>query len=247
MRLIFTFILGALVFTGGVTAQDETAKPAIPAAEAVAAADKFKPAVPRPSVEFPDVVPVDKTTLKAFPTPTPTPDAQPASQTSMYTRPDGKTRAKRYFNSMFGPFALARSAATAGIGTWRNSPEEWGPHWEGFGRRFAANVGRSVIRNSVMFGLDEALKVDSHFYRSEKRDTTSKIVNALVSPVTARKPDGKRTIGIPRIVGTYTSSIIAAETFYPARYDYKDGIRTGSISLGFNAAFNLIKEFVWKK
>jgi hypothetical protein len=164
-----------------------------------------------------------------------------------YTRPDGKTRTKRYFNSMFGPFSLARSVATAGISTWRNSPEEWGPHWEGFGKRSASNIGRSVIRNSVMYGMDEALKVDSHFYRSQKKDAGSRIVNALISPVTARKPNGKRTIGIPRIAGTYTASIVAAETWYPDRYDYKDGLRNGTISLGFNAAFNLVKEFIWKK
>lgn len=166
---------------------------------------------------------------------------------SGYTRPDSKTRFKRYINGVAGPFALARSAATAGISTWRNSPEEWGPHWEGFGRRFASNVGKNAIKGTVIYGLDEALKVDSHFYRSEKRDVGSRIKNALISPVTARKANGKRVFGFPRVVGTYSSSIIAAEAWYPPRYDYKDGLRNGTISLGMNAVFNLFKEFVWKK
>ncbi len=72
-------------------------------------------------------------------------------------------------------------------------------------------------------------------------------MNALLSPVTARDKNGKRVVGIPRIVGTYTGSIIAAETWYPARYDYKDGLKSGTYSLGMNAVFDLIKEFVWKK
>jgi hypothetical protein len=154
-----------------------------------------------------------------------------------YVRPNGKTRAKRYFNSMFGPVSLVQAASVAGITTWRNSPEEWGPGWEGFGKRFASNVGKGVIKDSITFGMDEALKVDSHFYRSEKRDTGSRIKNALISPFTARKPNGKRTIGLPRLVGTYSANIIASETWYPNR-DYKDGLRSGTISLGFNAAFN---------
>lgn len=183
------------------------------------------------------------------PTPSPTPD--PAATTVVtstpYVRPDANTRFKRYVNSTVGPFSLARTVATAGIATARNSPEEWGGQWEGFGKRVASNFGRNLIRQTTQYGLDEALKLDSHYYRSKKTDAGSKIRNALLSPVTARNARGKRVIGIPRIVGTYTGSIVAAETWFPDRFDYKDGLRNGTISLGFNAAFNLIKEFVWKK
>ena len=168
-------------------------------------------------------------------------------QPSTYTRPDANRRFKRYLNSMFGPVSLGRNVATAGIATWRNSPEEWGGQWEGFGRRVASNFGKSVIRNTTIYGLDEVLKLDSGFYRSKNKSVKSRVINLLISPVTARRPNGKRTIGIPRIVGTYTSSVVAYETWYPARYDYKDGLKSATISLGFNAAFNLFKEFVLKK
>lgn len=164
-----------------------------------------------------------------------------------YVRPDSKTRFKRYANGVVGPYALARQVAGAGIATWRNSPEEWGGQWEGFGKRVASNFGKNLIKQTTIYGLDEALKLDSHYYRSEKKDVGSKIKNALLSPVTARNSRGKRVIGVPRLVGTYSSSIIAAETWFPDRFDYKDGLRNGSISLGMNAAFNLFKEFVWKK
>ena len=168
-------------------------------------------------------------------------------QQSAYTRPDGKTRFKRYVNSMVGPVALAKQVVGAGIGTWRNSPEEWGGQWEGFGKRLASGFGKNLIKQTTTYGLDEALKLDSHYYRSTKKDAGSKIRNALLSPVTARNTSGKRVIGIPKIVGTYTASIIAAETWYPQRYDWKDGVRSGTISFGISAAYNLFKEFVWKK
>jgi hypothetical protein len=182
------------------------------------------------------------------PTPSPAPKVKTdiGKPSADYVRPDGKTRAKRYVNSMFGPESLAKAVGTAGISTWRNSPEEWGPGWEGFGKRFASNVGKGIIKNSMMYGMDEAFKLDSHYYRSEKRDAGSKIKNAVISPFTARKANGKRVFGFPRIAGTYASNIIASETWYPNR-DYKDGLRSGTISLGFNVAFNIFKEFVWKK
>lgn len=164
-----------------------------------------------------------------------------------YVRPDAKTREKRYFSSIFGPVSIGKSVALAGFNTWRNSPEEWGPTWKGFGRRVASNFGQSIIKNSIQFGLDEALTLDSHFYRSKDKSVGARVGNALISPVTARTESGKRTIGIPRIVGTYASSIIARETWYPDRYSWKDGLKSGTYSLGFSAGFNLIKEFVWKK
>jgi hypothetical protein len=163
-----------------------------------------------------------------------------------YVRPDRKTRQKNYFKSIFGPYALARTVVGAGISTARNSPEEWGGQWEGFGRRVASNFGKNAIKQTVVYGLDESLKIDSKFYRSKKRDFGSKIKNAVISPFTARSESGKRVFGVSRIVGTYTSSIVAAEAWYPKRYDYKDGLRNGTISLGLNAAFNLFKEFIKK-
>ncbi len=175
-------------------------------------------------------------------------EVQPAqTQTPTYTRPTAEKRFKRYVNNTIGPFTLLGIAASAGIQTAANEPEEWGKKAEGFGRRVASNFGRTVIRETAIYGLDEALKLDSHFYRSQKRDAGSRIKNALLSTVTARKSNGKRTIGVPRLVGTYAANVIAAETWFPKRYNYKDGLRSGTISLGINAAFNLFKEFIFKK
>jgi hypothetical protein len=174
-------------------------------------------------------------------------ETKSAQVNGTYQRPAADRRFKRYVNGVVGPLALARSVATAGISTARNSPEEWGKKWEGFGRRFASNLGRSAIRGTTVYALDEALQLDSAFYRSNKKDFGSRFSNALLSTVTARRPSGKRALGVPRLVGTYGASIVAYETWYPKRYDYKDGLRSGTISLGFNAAFNLIREFIWKK
>ena len=188
-----------------------------------------------------------KTELPLHPSPLSSLSIQSEQQRTTYTRPNAKTRFKRYINGMVGPIALAKQVVGAGYGTWRNSPEEWGGQWEGFGKRLASGFGKNLIKQTTTYGLDEALKLDSHYYRSTKKDAGSKIRNALLSPVTARNSKGKRVIGIPRIVGTYTGSIIAAETWYPARYDWKDGVKSGTISFGISAAYNLFKEFLWKK
>lgn len=173
--------------------------------------------------------------------------SQSTPATNDYVRPDSKTRFRRYIKSMVGPVSLGKTVLSSGYATWKNSPEEWGDNWEGFGRRVASSLGKKAIKQTTMYALEETLKYDSRFYRSKDKSFGSRLGNALISPVTARNANGKRVIGIPRIVGTYTSSIVAAEAWYPSRYDYKDGLKSGTVSLGMNAAFNVVKEFIWKK
>lgn len=196
-------------------------------------------------------------------TPTPTPAAattsggysglpspQPqvgALRPGSYTRPDSKTRLKRYGKSMFGPVALAKTVVSAGYSTWRNSPGEWKPTWEGFGRRFASGLGKNAIKQTTIYGLGEAFKLDSAFYRSEKKSLSGRLGDALASTFVARKPDGKKVFGFPRIAGTYVSSVVAAEAWYPDRFNYKNGLKSGTISLGLNTAFNVFKEFFRRK
>ncbi len=199
---------------------------------------------PTPS---PDPMTVTDVSDKNLPTVTVHPGLPTVNPSTDYVRPNAATRRKRFVSGTVGPVALGKMVATAGISTWRNSPEEWGTKWDGFGRRVASNFGKNTIKQTTKFGLDEALKFDSHFYRSRSKGVGARVRNALISPVTARDRNGRRVVGIPNLAGTYTSNIIANETWYPDRYNWKDGVRSGTISLGFNAAFNLFKEFVWKK
>ncbi len=188
------------------------------------------------------------TSVSAFTIAAQAPDPAPAAvNQSTYVRPNAEKRFKRFVKDTVGPTAWIGIGAGAAFATASDSPKEWGRSGEGFGRRVASNLGKNVMRNTIIYGLDEALKLDSGYYRSSKRDVGSRIGNALLSTVTARKANGKRTVGVPRIVGTFTANVAANEMWYPARYDWKDGMKRGGISLGVNAMFNLVKEFIFKK
>jgi hypothetical protein len=195
----------------------------------------------------------------ASPTPAPNPSVSPTPPMSIrkalrakpqptpYQFPDAHTRRSRYLNSIIGPSAIIEDVGLAGIMTWGKSPPEWGTHWEGFGRRVASNFGWGVIKNSTIFGLDEALGLDSYYYRSTKKDIASRVGNALISSFTARTKSGRQTIGVPRLLGTYLAPVIVTEAWYPQRYSWKDGLRAGSYDLAFNIGYRLAKELFGKK
>lgn len=171
---------------------------------------------------------------------------QTAPQTTTdYVFPDKDQRFKRYVNSTVGPFRLARTAVTAGIDQWSDSPEEWGQGMKGYGKRYASGLGRNAIQQTVQYGLDEAFRLDTGFQRSKRDGFFPRLKDALLQNVTSRTRSGKRVISAPRFVGVYTGAIVASETWYPERYSYKDGLRSGTGTLLAGFGINLFREFVW--
>ena len=164
-----------------------------------------------------------------------------------YVFPTSKERFNRYVKDTVGPWRLARSASSAGIQQWRDSPEEWGQGAEGFGKRFASNLGRNAIQQTVTYGLDSALQLDTGFERSKREGFFPRLKDALVQNVTSRTKSGNRVISVPRLAGVYTGGIVAAETWYPERYSYKDGLRHGTTTLLMGFGLNAFREFVIRR
>jgi hypothetical protein len=182
----------------------------------------------------------DSTTQTAQPTPTPA----STSSDSTYVFPTHGERFKRYVNSTVGPFRLARTAVSAGLDQWSDSPEEWGQGMKGYGKRYASGLGRNAIQQTITYGLDEALNLDTGFQRSRREGFLPRLKDALLQNVTSRTRSGKRVISAPRFVGVYSGAVIASETWYPERYSYKDGLRSGTSTILTGFGINLIREFV---
>ena len=163
---------------------------------------------------------------------------------SDYVFPTPRERFKRYIKSTIGPTRLGFTAVSAGINQWTNHPEEWGQGAKGYGRRYASGLGENAIRQTVIYGLDSAIGLDSGFERSKREGFFPRLKDALIQNVTSRTKSGNRVISVPRLAGVYTGAIVARETWYPDRYSYKDGLRSGTKSLLTGFGINLVREFV---
>ncbi len=159
----------------------------------------------------------------------------------------GRNRFKAFIRDSIGGDTLLFEAAGAAITTGRNAPKEWGGGSDGFALRFSSNLGKNFIKQSVTYGLDEAFKVDSTFYRSRDRGIAARFRNSVFSAVTAHDRRGRRVISIPKIAGSLVGNVAAAQFWYPDRYNYVHGLKGAAITLAFDMAHNLIREFVWKK
>ena len=158
--------------------------------------------------------------------------------------PTRRERFNRYVKSTVGPSSIVGSAITAGIDQWRDHPDEWEQGAKGYGKRYASDFARNGIQQTVVYGLDSALGLDTKFRRSTRKGFFPRMVDALAENVTSRNKSGGRVISVPRISGIYTAQIIKYEAWFPERFSYKDGLRGGTRSLATGFAVNLLREFV---
>ena len=167
--------------------------------------------------------------------------------TQDYVFPSEKERFKRYIKNTIGPFRLLRTGAAAGIAHWRDAPEEWGQGMKGYGRRYASGMGQNAIQQTVTYGLDEAMALDTGFVKSKREGFLPRLKDALMQNVTSRNRNGERVVSVPRFAGIYTASIVARETWFPERYSYKDGIRNGTTTVLTGFGINVVREFLFNR
>src|SRR6185503_8641705 len=171
------------------------------------------------------------------------PDAGQKTARAPYVFPTHHERFMRFVKNTVGPFRLARTAIAAGIDQWRDHPEEWEQGSRGYAKRFASSFGKNAIHQSVTYALDEAMGLDTGFRRSTRTGFWPRATDALLENVTSRNREGKRVVSVPRFAGVYLGAIIPYETWYPSRYDYKNGLRSGTGTLLIDFGFNLVREF----
>jgi hypothetical protein len=102
----------------------------------------------------------------------------------------------------------------------------------------------NAIQQTVIYGLDTALHQDTGFRKSTRKGFGPRLADALLENITSRTTTGRRVVSVPRLAGVYSSRIIAYETWYPDRYSYKDGLRSGTKAIATGFALNIVREFV---
>jgi hypothetical protein len=162
-----------------------------------------------------------------------------------YARPTQRIKIRNYLFDAYGPYPLTGAAFAAGINQFTNSPPEWKQGMEGYSRRLGSDFGILAVGTTTRYGLSEAFREDSLYYRCECRGMLPRVRHALVSTLTARRgEDGHRVFSIPALVGPYAGSFTAVYGWYPDRFGAKDAFRLGNYSLLTYAGGNIALEFL---
>lgn len=170
-----------------------------------------------------------------------------ASQSSSSTDRHALTIGEKYrlaLKHTFQPEEIVLIAATSAINQKRSYPEEWGQGWDSFGVRVASQMGQQLVRQQLMFGVWALDHEDPRWRRSDLTGFWPRTRFAIVHTFITKNDSGETMIRYSRFVGEYGAGFISRE-WYPDRFHtIGEGVKAGTISLGFDVAKNIVREFL---
>jgi hypothetical protein len=142
------------------------------------------------------------------------------------------------------PYTFVFVAAEAGINQASNSPREYGQGAEGFGKRYGAEFADGLTNSIFTTGVyPSLLRQDPRYYRRGSGAFFNRAVYAASRVLVTRQDSQRQAFNFSEILGNLTSASIAI-TYYPAsQRDFSDVGQRAGVQLGFDAGFNLLKEF----
>lgn len=151
---------------------------------------------------------------------------------------------KSYFQHAFGIASYKRAAISTVLAEITNNPREWGRTWDGAGKRFASAYGRHLISTSVRYSVATLRHEDARYFPSAETAFKGRLKHALLGTVRARHEDtGASMFALGRVSGAYAGGFVS-RTWMPDRFHtFSSGIRSGTMSLGLDAAMNVMREF----
>jgi hypothetical protein len=143
----------------------------------------------------------------------------------------------------YEPLAVAGIAAYAGVLQAAEAPTEWGEGAAAYGKRFGSTLAWSGIHSALAFGLDSTLHQDPRYFRSSGTGFWHRTGHALRGTMLTRTDSGGETLSTWRIGSAYGAAFLSNQ-WYPDRLNTaRLGFIQGSVTLGFDLAGNLGKEF----
>jgi hypothetical protein len=149
-----------------------------------------------------------------------------------------------YMINTIGPGAILGEAAGAGISQARNSPWEWGQGAGAWGHRFGDNMAYNGVHQTIPYGVSEMVHEDNRYFASNKSTVRGRIGYVLVSPVRARRRDGRRAFSVSAFSGLVGASTISLAWRPQSLRSGGNVARNFMFSYAGTAGINAFREFV---
>jgi len=144
----------------------------------------------------------------------------------------------------FGIRGVLGSAISAGIGQGFAEPEAWGPHWDGYGKRYASAFGVGLSRQLFALGLDDVLHQDPRYFPSSRAGFRRRFGNVLKQVVIAKQDNGSAVFATSRIASAFGAGFLANSWQPKGNGGVADGFERGGLTLAGDAAFFFLQEFL---
>lgn len=151
-----------------------------------------------------------------------------------------------YRKAVISPSSVGKQLFTAGLAQWRDSPPEWGQGMEGYGKRIGSRVATHAVQGTFRYSVAHWRGEDIKYHPSELGGKWDRVMYAVKRTFVVPRTDGLgTTVSIANFAGAYGGATVSA-FWHPAdRRTPRAVLFTGTLSLGYQAAGNIVREF-WR-
>jgi hypothetical protein len=143
-----------------------------------------------------------------------------------------------------GPRSLAIGIFAVGIQTAQNRPREYGPHWDGFGKRYGIRLVDVAVGHTMEASVGAFWEEDPRYFRAEDHALPGRIKQVAVMTIAARRADGHLAPAYARFIAVPASNFLSNTWRAESISNSRDAI--GRTALGFvgRLAGNALAEFL---
>ena len=136
--------------------------------------------------------------------------ANAAGPPNSLPRPLSREERVRWFlNATVNPKSLGAGVISAAWSTGLNNPEEYGPHWGGFAKRYGMRLTGIATNNAIEAGLGSVWGEDPRYTRVGEGNIWSRIRNAARMTVLAERADGSTAPAYARYAAISSGSFLS--------------------------------------
>lgn len=121
----------------------------------------------------------------------------------------GEERFKWVALSTVGQASLGAGLVSAGWGTLFNLPKEYGPHWEGFGKRYGSRLAAVSAGNTLEAGIGSFWGEDPRYVRAGAAPFKSRAGQIIKMTFAARNREGKLLPAYARYIASPANNFLS--------------------------------------
>jgi hypothetical protein len=149
-----------------------------------------------------------------------------------------------------GPKGLIGGVFSSAIGTGLDNPYEYGPHWEGFAKRYGMRLTGISTGNAIEATLGSAWGEDPRYFHTVHASVGTRAKNIVDLTFRAYHPDGERHIAYARYVAIFGNNFLSNTWRAQSEADWQHALIRSAEGFGGRALSNAVSEFlpqVWRK
>lgn len=170
-------------------------------------------------------------------------NAQTAPGVLAYEPITPQQRLKWFVNASLGPATLIGGVFSAGLDTWLNSPSEYGPHWEGYGKRYGLRLSERAVSSGLEVGIGALWGEDPRYYRVPEKRFAARVGNVIRMTVITHDRSGREMPSYARFVSTPAAAFISNSWIPDSQHSTGDALNRIGVIFATQAAGNALTEF----